>query len=141
MDEFENLSGAVRAVATRAEDEARRLDHNYVGSEHILLALLREKESVTSKALGRLGVTHERVRAQVARITSKDMPLGSIPFSSGAERVLGLAEHEAAALCQDQVGAEHVLLGLSGEKRTVGARILSDFDVDVGRLRDELDGS
>jgi len=121
-----------------AQDEARALQHNYIGTEHLLLGLLREEEGLAARVLESLDVTVDDVRAQVALIVGQgDEPLtpGQIPFTPRAKRVLELALREGLALGHNYIGTEHILLGLVRENNGVAARILLDFDVDAETVR------
>jgi ATP-dependent Clp protease ATP-binding subunit ClpC len=121
--------------------EARALRHNYIGTEHLLLGLLREEEGVAARVLGALGVTLEEVRSQVARIVGtgeEELETGQIPFTPRAKKVLELAWREALSLGHSHIGTEHVLLGLARENEGVGSQILRDFGSDGERIRDEI---
>jgi ATP-dependent Clp protease ATP-binding subunit ClpC len=134
---FERFTERARQVVVLAQDEARALRHNYVGTEHLLLALLREDTSRAAQVLDSFDVTHEEVVAQVARIVGRgDEPVGGeIPFTPRATRVLERALGEADALGRKEVSTEHVLLALAREGDAVAARILLDFDVDDADIR------
>jgi len=127
-------------VVVLAQDESRALRHNYIGTEHILLGLLREEEGVAARVLESLGVAAEDVRAQVARIVGQgdEITSGQIPFTSNARKVLEGALKEALSLRHARIGAEHILLGLARANEGVAARILLDSDVDADRLRTEV---
>jgi ATP-dependent Clp protease ATP-binding subunit ClpC len=129
-------------VVVLAQDEARGLRHNYLGTEHILLGLLREEEGLAARVLESLHVTVEEVRAQVARIVGQgdEVTTGQIPFTPRAKKVLELSLSEAMRLGHNYVGTEHILLGLARENHGVAARILLDFDVDADRIRREVTG-
>jgi ATP-dependent Clp protease ATP-binding subunit ClpA len=123
-----------------AQDEAQALKHNYIGTEHLLLGLLREEEGVAARVLEGLGITVEEVRAQVARIIGPgDEPaIGQIPFTPRAKKVLELALREAMTLGHNYIGTEHVLLGVVRENEGVAARILLDFDADAETVRNAV---
>jgi ATP-dependent Clp protease ATP-binding subunit ClpA len=125
-------------VVVLAQDEARALAHNYIGTEHLLLGLLREEEGVAARVLEGLDVSLEEVRAQVARIIGQgdEVVLGQIPFTPRAKKVLELSLREALSLGHNYIGTEHILLGLAREGEGVAARILLDYDVDAGKIRD-----
>jgi ATP-dependent Clp protease ATP-binding subunit ClpC len=127
-------------VVVLAQDEARLLKHNYIGTEHILLGLLREEEGLAAHVLHSLDVTVEEVRAQVARIVGHgdDVTTGQIPFTPRAKKVLELALREALSLGHNYIGGEHILLGLVRENEGVGAQILRDFDADTEKIRSEI---
>ena len=123
-----------------AQEEARSLGHNYIGSEHILLGLLREEEGLAARVLEHLDITLERVRSQVERIVSRgeEVTVGQIPFTPRAKRVLELAQREALSLDHHYIGTEHILLGLARENEGVAKRILLDFDVGSETVRNEV---
>ena len=123
-----------------AQDEARALKHNYIGTEHILLGLLREEEGLAARVLESLDITVEEVRAQVARIVGQgdEVTTGQIPFTPRAKKVLELALREALSLGHNYIGTEHILLGLVRENEGVAARILLDFDADAEKIRNEI---
>ena len=100
-----------------AQEEARALSHNYIGTEHILLGLLREEEGIAARVLGELGVTLEEIRSQVAQIVGRgdEVSSGQIPFTPRAKKVLELSLREALALGHNWIGTEHILLGLARE--------------------------
>jgi ATP-dependent Clp protease ATP-binding subunit ClpC len=138
---FERFTERARQVVVLAQDEARALRHNYIGTEHLLLGLLREEEGIAARVLDSLDVTYEEVRAQVARIVGEgDEPLvsGQIPFTPRAKRVLELALREALSVGHPYLGTEHLLLGLVRENQGVAARILLDFDADAEKIRNEI---
>jgi ATP-dependent Clp protease ATP-binding subunit ClpC len=137
---FERFTERARQVVVLAQEEARALRHNYIGTEHLLLGLLTLDESVARRALESLGVTVEEVRAQVSRIVGQgdELTTGQIPFTPRAKKVLELALREALALGHNYIGAEHILLGLAREGEGVAARILLDFGVDKTRIQDEV---
>ncbi len=123
-----------------AQEEARTLKHNYIGTEHIVLGLLREDEGVAGRVLESLGITVERVRAQVVRIvgSGEEVTCAQIPFTPRAKKVLELALHEALSLGHNYIGTEHILLGLVREHEGVAARILRDFDADSEKIRTDV---
>src|SRR5690349_1543964 len=137
---FEQFDELARQVVVLAQDEARTLKHDYLGSEHILLGLLGEPRGVAAGVLDALDMTLEEVRAQVARLVGQgdDMPTGQIPFTPGAKKVLELALREALSLGHNYIGTEHILLGLVRENEGVAARILLDFDADAEKIRNEI---
>jgi ATP-dependent Clp protease ATP-binding subunit ClpC len=137
---FERFTERAREVIVLAQDEARRLSHNYIGTEHLLLGLLREEEGLAARALESLGVTLEEVRAQVARIIGQgdEVTTGQIPFTPRAKKVLELALREALSLGHNYVGSEHILLGLVRENQGVAARVLLGLDADAEKIRNEI---
>jgi ATP-dependent Clp protease ATP-binding subunit ClpC len=137
---FERFTERARQVVVLAQDEARALKHNYIGTEHILLGLLREEEGLAARVLESLDITVEEVRAQVARIVGQgdEVTTGQIPFTPRAKKVLELALREALSLGHNYIGTEHILLGLVRENEGVAARILMDFDADAEKIRNEI---
>ena len=137
---FERFTERARQVVVLAQEEARALRHDYIGTEHILLGLLREEEGLAARVLASLDVNVEEVRAQVARIVGpgEDVATGQVPFTPRAKRVLELSLREAIALGHGYIGTEHVLLGLVRENDGVAARILLDFGLDAETIRREV---
>src|SRR3954449_1967840 len=137
---FERFTERARQVVVLAQEEARTLKHNYIGTEHILLGLLREEEGLAARVLESLDITVERVRAQVVRIVGQgdEVTTGQIPFTPRAKKVLELALREALSLGHNYIGTEHILLGLVRENEGVAARILLDFDADAEKIRNEI---
>jgi ATP-dependent Clp protease ATP-binding subunit ClpC len=139
---FEHLTERARQVVVLAEEEARILQHNYMGSEHILLGLLREEEGVAARVLESLGITVEEARARVVEIVDSQAAVvsGQLPRTPGAEKVLELARHQALGLGHHYIRTEHILLGLVLVPDTGGLaiRILLDFDADSEAIRNEV---
>jgi len=137
---FERFTERARQVVVLAQEEARTLKHNYIGTEHILLGLLREEEGLAARVLESLDITVERVRAQVVRIvgSGEEVTSGQIPFTPRAKKVLEMALREALSLGHNYIGTEHILLGLVRENEGVAARILVDFDADSEKIRNEV---
>src|SRR5260221_13469954 len=137
---FERFTERARQVVVLAQEEARTLKHNYIGTEHILLGLLREEEGLAARVLESLDITTERVRSQVVRIvgSGEEGTSGQIPFTPRAKKVLELALREALSLGHNYIGTEHILLGLSRENEGVAARILLDFDAEAETIRKEV---
>jgi ATP-dependent Clp protease ATP-binding subunit ClpA len=135
---FERFTERARQVVVLAQDEARALKHNYIGTEHLLLGVLREEEGIGAQALFALDVSLEEVRALVARIigTGDEIETGQIPFTPRAKKVLELALREALSLGHNYIGTEHLLLGLVREGEGVAMHILRDFDVDAEKIRE-----
>jgi ATP-dependent Clp protease ATP-binding subunit ClpA len=123
---FERFTERSRRVVVLAQEEARMLDHNYIGTEHILLGLIHEGEGVAARAIVSLGLTLEMAREQVRELVGagKSTPTGHIPFTPPAKKVLELSLREALALKKEYIGTEHILLGLVHEGHGVGAQIL-----------------
>jgi ATP-dependent Clp protease ATP-binding subunit ClpC len=136
---FERFTERARQVVVLAQDEARVLKHNYIGTEHLLLGLLREEEGLAARVLESMDVTLEEVRSQVARIIGPgDEPAsGQIPFTPRAKKVLEYSLREARSLSSNYIGTEHILLGIARENEGVAARILLDFGVDAEKIRGE----
>src|SRR2546430_7377408 len=137
---FERFTERARQVVVLAQDEALALKHNYIGTEHLLLGLLREEEGLAARVLESLEVSLEEVRAQVARIVGQgeEVMTGQIPFTPRAKKVLELGLREALSLGHNWIGTEHLLLGLARENDGVAARILLDFDADAEKIRNEI---
>jgi len=125
---FERFTECARQVVVLAQREARTLRHNYIGTEHLLLGLLRE-DGAAARALDEFDVTFEEVQAQVARIIGQgdEVTRGQIPFTPRAKKVLELSLREALDSGDNYIGPEHILLGLLREGEGVAARILMDF--------------
>jgi ATP-dependent Clp protease ATP-binding subunit ClpC len=133
---FERFTDRARRVVVLAQEEARLLDHTYIGTEHILLGLVHEGEGVAAQALTQLGVSLEAVRDQVKEIIGRgaEAPTGHIPFTPRAKKVLELSLREALELGHNYIGTEHILLGLLREGQGVGAQVL----VKLGAGRDQV---
>jgi ATP-dependent Clp protease ATP-binding subunit ClpC len=137
---FERFTERARQVVVLAQDEARALKHNYIGTEHILLGLLRMEEGLAARVLESLDITVEEVRAQIARIIGQgdEVTTGQIPFTPRAKKVLDLSRREAVSLKHNYIGTEHILLGLVRENEGVASRILLDFDADAEKIRNAV---
>ena len=137
---FERFTERARRVVVLAQEEARRLDHNYIGTEHILLGLIREGEGVAAKALESLGISLEAVRQQVKEIIGRGQqaPSGHIPFTPRAKKVLELSLREAQELGHNYIGTEHILLGLIREGSGVAAQVLVKLGADLTRARQQV---
>jgi ATP-dependent Clp protease ATP-binding subunit ClpC len=136
---FERFTERARQSVVLAQEEARALKHNYIGTEHILLGLLREEEGLAARVLESLDITVDEVRAQVGRIVGQgdEVTSGQIPFTPRAKKVLELSLREALGLGHNYIGTEHVLLGLLREGEGVAVRILAG-STDPERIRQEL---
>jgi ATP-dependent Clp protease ATP-binding subunit ClpA len=136
----ERFTERARQVVVLAGDEARAFKHDAIGTEHILLGLLREEEGLAARVLDTFDITVEEVRAQVARIVGvgDEVATGKIPFTPRTKHVFQLALREALSLGHNYIGTEHLLLGLVRENEGVGARILGDFDADAEKIRGEI---
>ena len=137
---FERFTESARQVVVFGQDEARNLRHNYIGTEHLLLGLLREEAGPAAPVLASLGVTLEETRAQVARIVGEgnEVVTGQIPFTPRAKKTLELALRESLALGHDYIGTEHLLLALVRQDDGVAAQILRGLDVDAARVRESF---
>jgi ATP-dependent Clp protease ATP-binding subunit ClpC len=137
---FERFSGRARRVIDLAQDEARMLEHNYIGTEHILLGLIHEGDGVAAKALQSLGISLDAVRQQVEQIIGRGQqaPSGHIPFTPRAKKVLELSLREALQLGHDYIGTEHILLGLIREGDGVAAQVLVKLGADLNRVRQQV---
>ena len=134
---FERFTERARQVVVFAQDEARLLRHNYIGTEHLLLGLLREEQGLAARVLGSLDVTLEEVRNQVGRIVGQgdEVHTGQIPFTPRAKKVLELSLREAKQLRHNYIGTEHILLGIARESQGVASRLLVDLGADAEKLR------
>ena len=134
---FERFTDRARRVVVLAQEEARMLNHNYIGTEHILLGLIHEGEGVASKALEQLGVSLDAVREQVQEVIGpgQQAPTGHIPFTPRAKKVLELSLREALQLGHNYIGTEHILLGLIREGEGVAAQVLVKLGADLARVR------
>ncbi|MCB0995291.1 MAG: ATP-dependent Clp protease ATP-binding subunit, partial [Acidimicrobiales bacterium] len=137
---FERFTDRARRVVVLAQEEARLLNHNYIGTEHILLGLIHEGEGVAAKALESLGISLEAVREQVQEIIGQggSSPSGHIPFTPRAKKVLELSLREALQLGHNYIGTEHILLGLIREGEGVAAQVLVKLGADLSRVRQQV---
>jgi len=137
---FERFTDRARRVVVLAQEEARMLNHNYIGTEHILLGLIHEGEGVAAKALESLGISLEAVREQVEEIIGQGQqaPSGHIPFTPRAKKVLELSLREALQLGHNYIGTEHILLGLIREGEGVAAQVLVKLGADLNRVRQQV---
>ena len=137
---FERFTDRARRVVVLAQEEARMLNHNYIGTEHILLGLIHEGEGVAAKALESLGISLDAVREQVQDIIGQgqQQPTGHIPFTPRAKKVLELSLREALQLGHNYIGTEHILLGLIREGEGVAAQVLVKLGADLSRVRQQV---
>jgi ATP-dependent Clp protease ATP-binding subunit ClpC len=138
---FERFTDRARRVVVLAQEEARMLNHNYIGTEHILLALIREGGGVAARALESLGITEEAARQQVEEIVGRGQEgpqRGHLPFTPQAKKTLQLSMREAIALGHAYIGTEHILLGLVREDDGVAVRVLNGLGVDPNRVRQQV---
>ena len=134
---FERFTDRARRAVVLAQEEARLLNHAYIGTEHILLGLLNEEDGIGAQALGRQGVELEAMRRAVEQIIGMGptIPSGHIPFTPRAKKVLELSLRESIALGHNYIGTEHILLGLIREGEGVACQVLTNAGVDFGKLR------
>ncbi|SNS91911.1 ATP-dependent Clp protease ATP-binding subunit ClpC [Micrococcales bacterium KH10] len=137
---FERFTDRARRVVVLAQEEARMLNHNYIGTEHILLGLIHEGEGVAAKALESLGISLDAVRSQVTEIIGEGQqaPSGHIPFTPRAKKVLELSLREALQLGHNYIGTEHILLGLIREGEGVAAQVLTKLGADLSTVRQQV---
>ncbi len=137
---FQRFSDRARRVVVLAQEEARMLNHNYIGTEHLLLGLIQEGEGVAAKALESMGMSLEAVRSQVEEIIGRgsSAPTGHIPFTPRAKKVLELSLREALQLGHNYIGTEHILLGLIREGEGVAAQVLTKLGADLDRVRNQV---
>jgi len=137
---FELFTDGARRVVVLAQEEARMLNHNYIGTEHILLGLFHEGEGVAAKALESLGIALEGVRQQVEEIIGQGQqaPSGHLPFTPRAKKVLKLSQKEALQLGHSYIGTEHILLGLIREGEGLAAQVLVELGADLDRVRQQV---
>jgi ATP-dependent Clp protease ATP-binding subunit ClpC len=134
---FERFTDRARRTVVLAQEEARLLNHNYIGTEHILLGLVREGEGVAALTLTSMGIRLDAVRGQVEKIIGQGQaaPAGHIPFTPRAKKVLELSLREALQLGHNYIGTEHILLGLVREGEGVAAQVLQQLGADLDRVR------
>jgi ATP-dependent Clp protease ATP-binding subunit ClpA len=138
---FERFTDRARRAVVLAQEEARLLNHNYLGTEHILLGLIREGDGIAARALVQLGISLDAVRAEVERIIGQgggEVPAGHIPFTPRAKQVLELALREALQLGHNYIGTEHILLGLLREGEGVASQVLVRLGADLSRVRQQV---
>jgi len=136
---FERFTDRARQVVVFAQEEARLLDHNYIGTEHILLGLIQEREGVAAKVLESLNVSLEAVRLEVEGLIGRGQgtPGGHIPFTPRAKKVLELSLREALQLGHNYIGTEHILLGLIREGEGVAAQVLQKMGAGLNQVREK----
>jgi hypothetical protein len=139
---FERFTDRARRVVVLAQEEARFLNHNYIGTEHILLGLVHEDRGVAARALAELGISLDAVRAQVKQIVGQGQsaPTGHIPFTPRAKKVLELSLREAIQLRCDYIGTEHILLGVVREGEGVAAQVLVNLGAGLDQVRHQVIG-
>ena len=134
---FERFTDRARRVVVLAQEEARRLNHNYIGTEHILLGLIQEGEGHAAKAIEELNINIDSVRSEVVEIIGEGQqsPSGHIPFTPRAKKVLELSLREALQLGHNYIGTEHILLGLIREGEGVAAQVLKKLGAELSQVR------
>jgi ATP-dependent Clp protease ATP-binding subunit ClpA len=139
-DKFDKFTEAARKVLRLAQEEAQRFNHNYIGTEHVLLGLVREEEGIAARVLARRGVQLADVRRAVEFIIGQGdrIVIGEVGLTPRAKKVMALAVDEARRLGHHQVGTEHILLGLIREGEGIAARVLRSFGVDLGEARQDV---
>jgi ATP-dependent Clp protease ATP-binding subunit ClpA len=137
---FERFTQRARHAVVLAQEEARGLQHHYIGTEHLLLGLIREEEGIAARVLASLDVTLERVRARVLQIVGAgdEVTRQQIPFTPRAKKVLELSLRESQALGHNHIGTEHILLGVVREGDGMAAVILREFDAEPEKVRNEV---
>ncbi len=137
---FERFTDRARRVVVLAQEEARMLNHNHIGTEHILLGLIHEGNGVGAKALESLGISLEAARHRIEELVGQggSAPIGHIPFTPRAKKVLELSLREALELGHNYIGTEHILLGLIRVGDGVAAQVLDELGADASRLRQEV---
>ena len=137
---FERFTDRARRVIVLAQEEAKMLNHNYIGTEHLLLGLIHEGDGVAAKALEALGISLEAVREQVEDMIGKGQqkPTGHIPFTPRAKKVLELSLREALQLGHNYIGTEHILLGLIREGEGIAAQVLVKLGADLNSVRQQV---
>src|SRR5512142_178991 len=138
---FNRFTERARKVIVYAKEEARRFNHDYIGTEHLLLGLIREGEGVAAAVMQKLGVDFESIRIEVEKLVQpgpQTQVLGDIPFTPRAKKALELAAEEARALGHNYIGTEHLLLGLVREGEGMAYRVLLNLGLDLNRLRTEV---
>jgi ATP-dependent Clp protease ATP-binding subunit ClpC len=137
---FERFTDRARRIVVLAQEEARRLDHNYIGTEHILLGLIREGDGIAARALESFEISLDAARQQVEELIGRGQqaPSGHIPFTPRAKKVLELSLRESLQLGYSYIGTEHILLGLIREGDGVAAQVLVRRGADLNRVRQEV---
>ena len=137
---FQRFTDQARRAVVLAEEEARMLDHNWIGTEHLLLGLIREGDGVAAKALESLGISLQAVRQEVEEIIGRgeQVPSEVIPFTPRSKKVLELSLRESVQLRNNYIGTEHILLGLMREGDGVAPQVLVKLGVDLNRVRQQV---
>lgn len=131
---FERFTERARQVIVLSQEAARELKHNYIGTEHFLIGLLREEEGIAARVLKKLGFTDDQVMSQIQRIIGEgeEATSGQIPFTPRSKKIIEMALREALSLGHNYIGTEHLLLAFVRENEGVGARIISELGADRG---------
>ena len=137
---FERFTDRARRVVVLAQEEARMLNHDYIGTEHLLLGLIREGDGYAARALESLGISLDAVRQQVEEIIGQGQqaPSGPVPFTPRAKKVLELSLRESVQLGHNSIGPEHILLGMLREGDGVAAQVLVALGADLNRVRQQV---
>ncbi len=137
VDRFDKFTNRARKALHLAQEEAQRLQHNYIGTEHLLLGLIREGEGVAAKVLNNLGIDLEKARSSVESIIGRGnrVVIGELGLTPRAKKVIGLAMDEARHLHHHYLGTEHLLLGLVREGQGIGAGVLESLGVNLEKVR------
>ena len=138
---FNRFTGRARKVIILAKEEARRFNHDYIGTEHILLGLIREGEGVAAAVLQKMGVSLENIRLEIEKLVQPGPTtqiIGDIPFTPRAKKALELAAEEARSLGHNYIGTEHLLLGLIREGEGIASQVLLNLRMDLNSVRNEV---
>jgi ATP-dependent Clp protease ATP-binding subunit ClpC len=138
---FNRFTERARKVIILAKEEAKRFNHDYIGTEHILLGLIREGEGVASAVLQNLGLTPDNIRLEIEKLVQpgpSTVVSGDIPFTPRAKKVIELAMDEARNLGHNYIGTEHLLLGLIREGEGVASQVLLNLGLDLNKVRNEV---
>src|SRR6187399_501577 len=138
---FDRFTDRARKVMNLAKSEAQRLNHEYIGTEHILLGLVQEGSGVAANVLRNMGIDLKRIRAEIEKLvkgSSTMVPMGNLPFTPRAKKVLELSLEEASQLGHNYIGTEHLLLGLIKESEGIAARVLTNLGVKLEDVREFL---
>lgn len=137
---FERFTGTAQRVIVRAQENARDLNHECIGTEHLLLGLIQEDEGTGAKSLEALGISLDSVRGKVEEIIGPGVrkPTGTIPFVERAKKVLELSLRESLLLGHTHIGSEHLLLGLIREEESIAAQVLTDHGAEIDQVRNKV---
>ena len=138
---FDRFTDRARKVMNLAKSEAQRLNHEYIGTEHIVLGLVQEGSGVAANVLRNMGIDLKRIRAEIEKLVKGSatmVPMGNLPFTPRAKKVLELSLEEASQLGHNYIGTEHLLLGLIKESEGIAARVLTNLGVKLEDVREEV---